>query len=41
MGVVEQLSAEIRELNQEIEERVEQRQKLKTTVAVIEGLSIK
>ena len=38
--VVEQLSAQIRELEQEIEERVEQRQKLQTTVGVIEKFSI-
>jgi len=38
--MVEQLSAQIRELEQEIEERVEQRQKLQTTVGVIEKFSI-
>ena len=38
--MIEQLSAEIRELEQEIEKRVEQRQKLQTTVAVIEEYSI-
>ncbi len=38
--VVEQLSAEIRELDQEIEEREERRQKLEATVAVIEEFSI-
>jgi len=38
--VVEQLSAEIRELEQEIEERVEQRQELQTTVGVIEKFSV-
>ena len=38
--VVEQLATEIRELEQEIEERVEERQKLQTTVGVIEEFSI-
>ncbi len=38
--VVEQLSAEIRKLEQEIEERVEQQQKLQATVGVIEEFSI-
>ena len=39
--VVDQLSAEIRELNQEIEEREERRQKLEATVTVIEKFSIR
>jgi hypothetical protein len=38
--VVEQLSAEVRKLEQEIEDRVEERQKLQTTVGVIEEFSI-
>ncbi|MCU4718070.1 hypothetical protein [Halapricum hydrolyticum] len=38
--VIEQLSAEVRKLEQEIEERVEERQKLQTTVGVIEEFSI-
>jgi hypothetical protein len=38
--VVEQLATEIRELDQEIEEREERRQKLEATVAVIEEFSI-
>lgn len=38
--VVEQLSAKVFELNQEIEEREERRQKLEATVAVIEEFSI-
>ncbi|WP_224338321.1 hypothetical protein [Haloprofundus halobius] len=38
--VVEQLSAEVRKLEQEIEERVKERQKLQTTVGVIEEFSI-
>jgi hypothetical protein len=37
--VVEQLSAEIRQLNQEIEEREDRQQTLAATVAVIEELS--
>ncbi|ELY28650.1 hypothetical protein C498_10946 [Haloferax volcanii DS2] len=40
MDVVEQLSTEIRELEQEIEERVEQRRKLETTVGVLKEFSI-
>jgi len=36
----EQLSAEIRELEQEIEARKDQRQKLEVTLAVIKELSI-
>jgi hypothetical protein len=38
--VVEQLATEIRELDQEIEEREDRRQKLEATVAVIEEFSI-
>ena len=38
--VVEQLSAEVRELDQEIEEREDRRQKLEATVGVIEEFSI-
>jgi len=38
--VVEQLSAEIRKLDQEIEEREDRRQKLEATVAVIEEVSL-
>jgi len=39
--VVEQLSSEVRKLEQEIEERLEQQQKLQATVGVIEEFSIK
>jgi hypothetical protein len=38
--VVKQLSAEVRELDQEIEEREDRRQKLEATVGVIEEFSI-
>jgi len=38
--VVEQLATEIRELDQEIEEREDRRQKLEATVAVIEEVSL-
>lgn len=38
--MIEQLSAEIRELEQKINERENQRQKLEATLAVIEELSV-
>jgi len=41
IDVVEQLSSEVRKLEQEIEERLEQQQKLQATVGVIEEFSIK
>ncbi|WP_240756950.1 hypothetical protein [Natronorubrum bangense] len=40
MDMVEQLAAEIRELDQEIEEREERRRELEATAAVIEEFSI-